>query len=249
MRIHILTVICLFLGWSNQLSALSMKEGCPKILDASGITNIPSDQLFSQFKAITEDGMYSFESSGEISNFQIKKGPDSSTFKISVEEVKPSGSIPGRSFVLDCPVVKSWEAIALPSIEASKPLALADFEEKGTPGKQPVLIRSGVELVKLFPGRDDYFTTTIYWRISAKDNQPKWPQVILDSKTTFSSGELAEDESLPIVGIRLSTTERFGDIWYLLTEKIKSRFKTGDQELIKFEPNGYSNSDDRATLS
>ena len=236
MKLKYVLAICSLSSIVGQKSfALSAKQACPQILEASGVNlGISKEILYDQFKHWNEDGTFDFEQKSELTTYFIKSGKDTSNYKISVEEIKSAGSVGTKKLEIDCPVVKSWEATSLPVVQVTKPSAVLDNVDKEFPGAVASITRDGLEIIKLFPGKEKFFTLTLYWRVLTNESQTLWPKLITDSKTTYLKNEIAENERLPVKGVRISTTENFGNIWYLLTREINEGLAANNDEFPEY---------------
>lgn len=235
---------------SGSLLASSNKEACPGLLEAAHISDVPIQEIRQQFQDMNEDGTFDFEATDVANNFKILRNSYTSKFKIIVEELDSSDrSDAEKRMEFNCPVVKSWQAISFPVVEVTKPKAVLDFADPDSP-KATSLVRGGIELTRLFPGHENFYSTAIYWRISAKNLRPQWPELVSSSsRADFIQDMIPEEETLPLVGLQISKSSRFGDIWYLLTEKAKDQFKAGNQEILSKVSDGYSDVDERGSLS
>ncbi len=219
-------ILMLVLTFFSSVSfAVPFDARCPSILETAKIsTGYTKAQWKDMAPYLTEDVAVLNVNRQIVATRQTN-------YKIKIEEVDSKSQTVKSELVLDCPIAKNWDVVSLPSVGFKKASVVKDIQDPELPGGPINLIRSGLRLTRLFHDSKEFFSIYILWNLftdKSNDVTPL-PTFITKENTNFSEPSLSESNH-PVRAIRFSTNEKFGNVWYLVTQKAIKALK--DQEML-----------------
>lgn len=152
-------------------------------------------------------------------------------YKIRVDEISLSTGQSRERLTIDCPIVKDWTLDVLPKLLFRKWSGLRDQTDPDQLGQAKTLIRSGLKIVKFFHDSEQYYSISLLWDLSSlgSDERVNLPSFV--NRSQVRRNVLSLDSSrVAAKALRMSTTGKFGNVWFLLTPEALKR--VGNLEML-----------------
>lgn len=213
-------LILLLGSFATTAIAQAKKNLCPQILSASDITpEFSEDELTEYFASLDQGGLVKAIPDGLITQSVIHPGEKTSRYSIRIEEVNPKTGTVNKTLNIECPIVREWKVDDLPSLEFRRWEGLDGEREPPRPAQAKILERNGLRVVKFFHDSDDYYSISLHWDlyVSSKSRVTQWPSFVKDADVKRTQLKI-DPSKIPVRALRLSTSAKFGNVWYVLTD-------------------------------
>lgn len=222
-----------FVGaFASSAMAQTKKSLCPKILSASNLSAEFHEQELTEYFAELDQGtLVKAIPDAKLTQSVLYPGEKSIHYSVRIEEVNSKTGAVVKALNLNCPVVKDWSVDVLPSVEFRKWEGLTGSQEPARPGQAQVFERSGLRVVKFFQDSADYYSISLLWDLYpvSKPTVTPLPSFVKDAQVKRTDLKI-DPSRIPVRALRISTSGKFGNVWYVLTDEALR--KVGSLDLL-----------------